>query len=412
MRASVSGEVILHAAQIILQKEGKRHASQVLKDITNESSCECKCTKRRSKSSEPQQPLTSRQALKMFVEADLSRRQYEIIRATNTKFYPSYEVLLKAKEECYPSKESLRVTATCAESDLQSLLNHTIIRLSIYLEEVLMTLTEDERNTLLIMCKWGCDGSQQSQFKQRHYSDADSDANIFMTSFVPLQIVCGEDKKKIVWQNPTPSSFRFCRPIRFRYIKETTDITKEEISYVQDQIKSLKASEVEISGVKFSFSHCLKMTMVDGKVCNAATDNKSTSKCYVCGATSKDFNDLTKKHTVSPEALEFGLSNLHARIRMFESIIHLAYKLPVKKYRQRRSEEEKVVEQQKKLEIQQRFREETGLLIDMPKANFGNTNDGNASRRFFEDPKLASEITGIDYNFICRIKTISQAVTK
>ncbi|CAH0551060.1 unnamed protein product [Brassicogethes aeneus] len=38
VRTSISGGVILHAAQVILQKERKRHASQVLKDITNEPS--------------------------------------------------------------------------------------------------------------------------------------------------------------------------------------------------------------------------------------------------------------------------------------------------------------------------------------------------------------------------------------
>ena len=43
---------------------------------------------------------------------------------------------------------------------------------------------------------------------------------------------------------------------------------------------------------------------------------------------------------------------------------------------------------------QRRFCAETGL-IDMPKSNFGNTNDGNASKRSFEDPKLAAEITGL-----------------
>lgn len=95
----------------------------------------------------------------MFVEADLTRRQYEIIRATNKRFYPHYELLLKAKEECYPPKESLRVTSTCAEGNLQSLLDHTVTRLSLFLEEVLLTLDAAERNSLLLICKWGCDGS-------------------------------------------------------------------------------------------------------------------------------------------------------------------------------------------------------------------------------------------------------------
>lgn len=153
------------------------------------------------------------------------------------------------------------------------------------------------------------------------------------------------------------------------------------------------ATEVDIDGEKFLVHSQFVMTMVDGKICNAATGTTSTSRCYICGKTSKEFNNLKDKRRISEDATEFGLSILYARIRFFESILHLAYKLPVKKYRQRKSEKEKQLEMNKKIEIQTRFRNETGLLVDMPKANFGNTNDGNTSRRFFEDPKLSSYIT-------------------
>ncbi|GBP70310.1 hypothetical protein EVAR_52329_1 [Eumeta japonica] len=83
----------------------------------------------------------------------------------------------------------------------------------------------------------------------------------------------------------------------------------------------------------------------------------------------------------------------------------------MKKYRQRKSEEEKQMEMNKKIEIQTRFRNETGLLVDMSKANFGNTNDGNTSRRFFEDPKLSSDITGIDYELIYRLRVILETIS-
>ena len=35
--------------------------------------------------------------------------------------------------------------------------------------------------------------------------------------------------------------------------------------------------------------------MVDGKVYNAATDTTSNMRCYICGKTSKDFNNFVKK---------------------------------------------------------------------------------------------------------------------
>ncbi|CAH1108526.1 unnamed protein product [Psylliodes chrysocephalus] len=47
----------------------------------------------------------------------------------------------------------------------------------------------------------------------------------------------------------------------------------------------------------------------------------------------------------------------------------------------------------------------------MPKSNFGNTNDGNTSRRFFENLTLAAEITGISYELIYRLKAILEAIS-
>lgn len=52
---------------------------------------------------------------------------------------------------------------------------------SIFLEEVLITLNEEERKSLTIICKWGCDGSQQSKFKQNFDNDTDSDGNNFLS---------------------------------------------------------------------------------------------------------------------------------------------------------------------------------------------------------------------------------------
>ncbi|KAF2894322.1 hypothetical protein ILUMI_11851, partial [Ignelater luminosus] len=78
--------------------------------------------------------------------------------------------------------------------------------------------------------KWGYDGSQQSQFKQKFNNSTDSDSNIFQSSLVPLRLVVRTNGEtvKIIWQNPVPSSVRFCRPIHIRFISETKDITKEE----------------------------------------------------------------------------------------------------------------------------------------------------------------------------------------
>lgn len=150
--------------------------------------------------------------------------------------------------------------------------------------------------------------------------------------------------------------------------------------------------------------------MIDAKVCNAATNTTSTMKCYVCGATSKEFNNLTKVKEVNKESLSFGLSILHARIRLFESLLHLSYKLPTKKWRITQDADKKIVKETKS-SIQQKFRDELGLIIDIPKPGFGNTNDGNTSRRFFENPELAATITGLDGHLIYRLKVILEVLS-
>lgn len=128
----------------------------------------------------------------------------------------------------------------------------------------------------------------------------------------------------------------------------------------------------------------MALTMIDTKVCNAATNTTSTMKCYICGATSKDFNNLTREKEADPSTFQFGLLILHARIKFFESLLHLSYKLEVKKW-QFRNEEDKNAVKRRKATIQEDFKNILSLIVDIPKAGFGNTNDGNTSRRFFAD---------------------------
>lgn len=44
--------------------------------------------------------------------------------------------------------------------------------------------------------------------------------------------------------------------------------------------------------------------------------------------------------------------------------------------------------------------ENKGLLVDIPKAGYGHTNEGNTSRRSFGDINVAATITGIDLDLI------------
>lgn len=56
-----------------------------------------------------------------------------------------------------------------------------------------------------------------------------------------------------------------------------------------------------------------------------------------------------------------------------------------------------------KSRIQEEFKKKPGLNVDQPKSGFGNSNDGNTARRFFQNAELSAEITKIDLEFIKRI---------
>ena len=155
--------------------------------------------------------------------------------------------------------------------------------------------------------------------------------------------------------------------------------------------------------------------MIDGKVKNAITETDSLMRCYICKATSKQFNniDLVLKQKVDANNLCFGISSLHAWIRIMEWFLHLAYKCgdEMEKKWQARSAEQKRKVAARKQQIQNDFKQLYGLRIDIPKAGSGTTNDGNTARRFFENVSSTAEILGVDEEIIAKSKVMLQAIS-
>lgn len=89
--------------------------------------------------------------------------------------------------------------------------------------------------------------------------------------------------------------------------------------------------------------------MVDAKVCNAATSTSSTMRCYICGEISKNFNNLNCKKKVNNDALKFGLSILHTRIRFFEHLLHLTYKFLIQKWHDRKNKDKIAIRETKQI---------------------------------------------------------------
>lgn len=52
-----------------------------------------------------------------------------------------------------------------------------------------------------------------------------------------------------------------------------------------------------------------------------------------------------------------------------------------------------------------------GLIVDQPKQGSGTSNDGNTARRYFDNPILSSNITGVDEQLLYRFAIILQVLS-
>lgn len=100
--------------------------------------------------------------------------------------------------------------------------------------------TMNPRNFVLYS-KWGCDGSSgQYEYKQILSGESEliSDANLLISSLVPIKLI-NENTNDMIWQNPTPSSVRFCQPISIEFSKETPEKTNNLVNDIEAQIRVL-----------------------------------------------------------------------------------------------------------------------------------------------------------------------------
>jgi hypothetical protein len=213
--------------------------------------------------------FTSDEALSFFVNAKLSKHQYQVIRSSakqkNADIYPSYNNIREAKQRCYPSKESFTVTDTLAEVKLQDLLDHTILRIVQAHEILLARVAGKNIQKIVLVSKWGFDGSTgHSEYKQM-FSGEYSDSDLFLTSLVPIQIFTSSstEEKTVLWWNPRPLSTRYCRPIRLQFRKETNELIRKEKQHIENQIKLLLPTRVVLTGQEFFVFHEMFFTLID-----------------------------------------------------------------------------------------------------------------------------------------------------
>lgn len=350
-------------------------------------------------------PLNGAEAVLLLIEAKLTKQQYLLVRhlsaSKNANIFPSYQILLEAKKECYPDISSMNVSEEGASIKLQSLLKHTTKRLlqSISTDELLKIPSE-----LVLHAKYGCDGaSGQSTYNQSFTNNSLSDSHVFMISLVPLRLAPENNSKTKIWENVRSGSPRYCRPLKFIFAKESRELTQMEIAKIKAEISELNEDIFFVHGKKISVSYKLYLTMLDGKSCQHS-NTPSSMTCYICGANPNDMNDIKTVSTfpVTRPFFEFGLSPLHAKIRFMEFILHLSYNLSFKNWKVSKKNGTDVQKAENKKKVQKEFKEKLGLNIDVVKQGCGTTNDGNMARKFFANPEIVASITSVDVNIIKR----------
>ena len=257
-RSATTPELVFSAAAAVHQ-EGRRRAARLLEEAGSPRRGSL-LVSRAAETPEPHGSYTAAEALALMVDLDLTKAQYTSLRLSaekrGCKLYPAYNRVVKAKTECLPPASAFEVLPDQAQVELQPLLDHTATRLLRLQKPVLDSLPQREPIQLALHCKWGIDGSTgHSQYKQ---AGVHQDDQMLVTTFVPLQLETEEGA--VIWRNHTPSSTRFCRPIRLQLAKETKAVGQEELLRVGAEVSALQPLSTPTAVVRYE----LAMTMVSG----------------------------------------------------------------------------------------------------------------------------------------------------
>lgn len=350
--------------------------------------------------------LTPDAALALILTKNVCKDLYRTLRTLAVSnglpnYYPKYEEIQKEKKKCRPL-EGPTITETEAKISLQALLNHTVSRILEIQDEVLIAYANEEELdsvNLNLKVSWGFDGSTGHSLYKQKMDGPDDDHSLFATTVIPLLLSSSQGFP--IWKNKTPQSYRSCRPLSLKFVKESVHVILTEKESVESEISHLQPFQsFTSSGIELHVVYEPLLTVIDGKVFSIISGATSQQSCGICGAKPSEFNKLEKlaDRILNRDALAHGISPLHMWIRCFEFILHLGYKNIDGLKTWKVSKQSQILAERKK-SIQNAMRQEFGLLVDFPKpGGSGTTNDGNTSRRIFSDSnrRTASEILGIE----------------
>lgn len=240
--------------------------------------------------------LADDEALALFIDAKLTKFQYDVIR----KFFknkknvclPEYKKITAAKKRCCPEFD---ITETGCSAKLQDLLDHTAGRL-VKIPEISKSILARKEKDFKFLLKYGCDGTAGfTQYRQALTNSKNLENNsALIYGLVPLKLEVNikDDYNLSIWQNEHPSSPKYCRVIQFAYEKETSETISSQMKLLNDEIKNLKPTRLNVAGKDIFLHHTLFCTMIDGKTRNVLTETESSQRCAICGVLPKEVNNL------------------------------------------------------------------------------------------------------------------------
>lgn len=134
--------------------------------------------------------------------------------------------------------------------------------------------------------------------------------------------------------------------------------------------------------------------------------------CPICGATPTMMNSsehLEEGFTANEDALNYGISPLHAWIRFFECLLHISYRMELKTWRV--TKDLKISYLKRKASVLDSLYKAFGVRADQPRSGGkGTSTTGNICRRVFSNPELLSSVLGIEKELIERFRNILIAI--
>lgn len=374
---------ILHRAADILKSHGHNQVAKLVSIALNQIS-----RPEIAKDILQSSVISPQKAVAVILDSNLSTNSYirlnRVLNKNKIKVLPSYPIVKSAQYQSIPEST---VKFNFARCNMQPLLNMTSLRLI----QTINDLDSSNNLQLTLISKWGLDGSGGHQlYRQKFGNCLGADSHILSTQLVPIRLHLNDAERTIIWQNPSPNSNRLCRPIALEFIKDTSHVTNQSIARVNNQISNLSPSIIG----SLTVHHKLFFTMLDGKTFNQMTGT-SGKMCPICKVHGDRLNSVDPS-LVDCDLYKHGLCTLHGLLRGLDFFLSIAYGTQDPKGR--------------KQKIQDDFKEQLNLLIDIPLPGGGTSNTGNTARKFFREFAISSQITGIPEFLIERYHTIITAL--